>query len=282
MRSTAFSGTMVSASTKQRTRPELATTPALRAAAHVPPTHGTRRTPASSTNRSTITAVASSLQSSATMTSNAVSWSQRSARDLLDARATLTRMASSTSAISASSFLAGMTNERRILLIQFPACDYQGAAGQNGPLASRSDPQPGRCDFPLQVVSGKETPGVHAELRIRRDVADEPRYVERHDRPDELAHAKPRVTEPIAMEGLHHDYRSTGDASRFGQHAGRILRVGQHEEQQRSREGSFFERKNPIGDQDGSRPHDMDIAHVGCDDLEAQLLLQSGREMSCP
>ena len=50
MRSTAFSGTMVSASTKQSTRPEQAAAPALRAAAHVPPTHGTSRTPAPSAN----------------------------------------------------------------------------------------------------------------------------------------------------------------------------------------------------------------------------------------
>ena len=70
MRSAAFSGTMVSASTKQSTCPELAAAPALRAAAHVPPTHGTSCTPAASANFPTMFAVASSLLSSATTTSN--------------------------------------------------------------------------------------------------------------------------------------------------------------------------------------------------------------------
>jgi Mn2+/Fe2+ NRAMP family transporter len=119
MRSTICSGTIVSASTKHNTRPRLAAAPAFRAAAHVPPMHGTRCTPASSANTLTIDAVASSLASSATITSKGVSGSQRSARSSFDARATLTRMASSVSVISAASLRAGITNERRISGIAF-------------------------------------------------------------------------------------------------------------------------------------------------------------------
>ena len=55
--------------------------PALRAAAPVPPTQGTSRTPTSSAKTRTMAAVASSLPSSATMTSKEVSGSQRTFRE---------------------------------------------------------------------------------------------------------------------------------------------------------------------------------------------------------
>ena len=73
-----------------------------------------------------------------------------------------------------------------------------------------------------------------------------------------------------------------GDASRFRQDTGRVVRVGKHEEEKRGRERSLLERKDPVGDQDRRRSHDMDVAHVGGDHLESQLPLQPGREVSGP
>src|SRR5215204_6020629 len=101
-------------------------------------------------------------------------------------------------------------------------------------------------------MRGIETPGIHGEHCIPRDVAEDLRNVERHKGPEELADTKPRVTEATRMEGLNHDDRSPGDASRFCQHAGRLVRVGEHEQEKRSRERSLFERKDSVYDHDGA------------------------------
>src|SRR5688572_8270477 len=202
MRSTAFSGTMVSASTKQSTGPELTAAPALRAAAQVPPAQRTVRTPVSSAKRPTMAAVSSSLPSSATTTSQGVSGSQRSCRETPEARATLARMASKASPISASSFRAGITKERRIsgIALQNPRGHTKGTAGQHRPLLPRPDPQPGRSHVPLKLLGGIEATSVHGELRLRRDVAEELRNAECHQRPEELPHPKPRVPEAIRIK----------------------------------------------------------------------------------
>src|SRR6186997_3414059 len=157
MRSTAVSGTIVSASTKHNSCPELAATPALRAAADFRPTQGINRTPAASAKAATMPGVASSLPSSATMTSKDVSGSQRFFREMPEARATLARIASRTSPISASSFRAGIT-------LEDPAGDQQRAAWQQHSLASRMNPQPSRYQLSLKIVGGKEAPGVQREL----------------------------------------------------------------------------------------------------------------------
>src|ERR1043166_5179383 len=284
MRSTALSGTMVSASTKQSTRPELAAVPTLRAAAAVRPVLGTRRTPASSAKLPTMAAVASSLPLSTTTTSKGVSGSQRSFRETPEARARLARMASRASPISASSFRAGITKERRlsVIALQDPPGDHQGAARQHRPLPPRADPQAGRHQFPPKSRGGIEAPGTHGELRLLRDVADEPRNVESHGGPEELPDAKPPVTQATRMKGLHHDDGSPRDASHFRQDSGRVVQVGEHEEEKRGREGSFLERKNSAGDQDRGASHDMHVAHVGGDHLESQLPLQPGREVAGP
>src|SRR5687768_8831690 len=105
-------------------------------------------------------------------------------------------MASRTSPISASSFRAGITKERRlsVIALQDPCADHEGAAGQHRPLVSRADPQPGRRDFPPKCLFRIEAACVHGELRVRRDVAYELRNVECHNRPEELTDAEPRVT----------------------------------------------------------------------------------------
>ena len=43
-----------------------------------------------------------------------------------------------------------------------------------------------------------------------------------------------------------------------------------------------FERKNSVRDQDGRRSNDVNVAHVGGDHLESQLLSQSSGEVSGP
>ena len=95
-------------------------------------------------------------------------------------------------------------------------------------------------------------------------------------------HAMPRVAQATRIKGLHHDDGSAGDASRFRQDAGRVVRVGKHEEEKRGRERSVLERKDAVGDQDRRPSHDMHVAHVGGDHLESQLALQPGREVSGP
>src|SRR5688572_6349111 len=232
MWSTAFSGTMVSASTKQSTRPELAAAPALRAAAQVPAAQRTNRTPASSPKIPTMSAVPSSLASSATMTSNGVSGSQRSCRKTPAARATLARMASRVSPISASSFRAGITKERRVSLIgpascsscpctssegglEAPTGDHQSAAGQQRPLPPRPDLQPGGSHVPMKLRGGVEAPRIHGELRVPRYVAENLRKMECDECPEKFPDAMPRVTKAARVKRLHDDDRSPGDASRF-------------------------------------------------------------------
>src|SRR5687768_1525468 len=232
MRWTAFSGTIVSASTKHSTRPELAAVPTLRAAAQLRPKQRTRRTPTSSAKMPTIAAVASSLPSSTTITSKPVSGSRRSSRERPDASATLARMASRTSAINASSFRAGITNERRrsVIALQGQPRYHQRAAREQLPLPPRTDPQPGRRHIPFERPGGIEAPSVHRESRVRRNVADESRDVKRHDRPQKLPGAMPRVTEAARIQRLHDDNWSASDASGFLQDTGRVVRVGEHEE----------------------------------------------------
>ena len=113
-----------------------------------------------------------------------------------------------------------------------------------------------------------------------RHVAEGLRHVERHDGPDELPDAQPRVTQAARMQRLHEDDRSPRDARRFPQDAGRVARVRQHEEQQRGRERSVLERQDAVGDQDRRRSHDMDVAHVGGDHLQPQFPFQPGRDVS--
>src|SRR5687768_11476312 len=162
---------MVSASTKQSTRPELAAAPALRAAAQLRPKQGTSRTPTSA-KVPTMAAVASSLPSSTTMTSNGAAASRRPSRETPEARATLARMASSASPISASSFRAGTTKERRrsVIALQLPPGDHQRPAGQHRALAPLPDPQPRRLDLPAKLRLGVEAASAHAELRLGWDV----------------------------------------------------------------------------------------------------------------
>ena len=104
--------------------------------------------------------------------------------------------------------------------------------------------------------------------------------MEGHDGPDELAAAKPRVTKGIRMKGLHHDDRSPADASGFRQHTSGVVWIGEHEQEQRSRERFLLERKCAISDQHRCPPHDVDVAHVSCDYHESQLALQPGRDVS--
>ena len=84
------------------------------------------------------------------------------------------------------------------------------------------------------------------------------------------------------MKGLDHDDRSPGDASRFCQHAGRLVGVGKHEEEKSGRERSRLERKDPVGDEGRRRSHDMDVAHIRCNHRESELPLQTGRKVSGP
>ena len=157
---------MVSASTKQSTRPELAATPALRAAAQVRPTQGTSRTPTSSANVATIAAVASSLPSSATMISKEVSGSQRSWRETPEARTTLATMASRTSPISASSLRAGITKERRVSLLSEglrPSdSPTRALARRSAGLGRRSAPREGGCPV-AWLAQARSTPATTRE-----------------------------------------------------------------------------------------------------------------------
>src|SRR5687767_6203504 len=247
-RPTAVSGTMVSASTKQRTRAELAAAPALRAAAQVRPAHGTRRTPTSLANLPTIAAVASSLPSSATITSNALSGSQSRSRGTPEARDTLASIASSTSPISASSFRAGITTERRgsVIALETPAGDHERAARQHGSLPPPPDPEARPRRLPLQGLRGEETPGTHGELRPARDVAKHLRQVECDDRPEELPAPVPGVTHATGVERLHDDDGSPRDARRFCEHCTRVVGVREHEDEQRGRERPLRERQHSI------------------------------------
>src|SRR5262245_18622914 len=124
-------------------------------------------------------------------------------------------MVSKVSPISASSFRAGMTKERRIsdMALQDPPGDHKGTTGQHRPLSPRPEPQPRRHHMPPKLLGGIEAPGVHRELRFGRNVADELRNVERHGCPKELPRAKPRVTQSSRMNGLHQNDRTPCDAS---------------------------------------------------------------------
>ena len=84
------------------------------------------------------------------------------------------------------------------------------------------------------------------------------------------------------MKRLHHDDGPARDASHFRQDAGRVLRVREHEDEQRGGVRTRFERKDSVRDQDGRRSNDVNVAHVGSDHLESQLLFQSGGEVSGP
>src|SRR5215207_3207813 len=97
-------------------------------------------------------------------------------------------MASMASQINASSFRAGITNERRlsVIALQHPPRHHESAAGQHWPLQPRPDPQPGRSDFPSKRRIGEEAARLHAELRASGNVTHDLRNVERHDRPEEF------------------------------------------------------------------------------------------------